>query len=71
MKQLFPPPPPLMMVDTSVQNRRECLEEALAMREPIVQTHQNPFVAPTSYVDNVAIRDQFLKPMNTTQGMHR
>ena len=28
----------------------------------------NPFLGQTNYADDIAIRDQFLKPINTTQG---
>ena len=28
----------------------------------------NPFLGQTNYVDDISIRDQYLKPINTTQG---
>ena len=31
----------------------------------------NPFLGETNYVNDISIRDQFLKPVNTTQGETR
>ena len=47
-------------------NKREELGNKLAGREMIQQIGFNPFLGQTNYVDDISIRDQFLKPMNTT-----
>lgn len=49
-----------------VSNKREELGNKLAGREMIQQIGFNPFLGQTNYVDDISIRDQFLKPMNTT-----
>ena len=51
-----------------VSNKREELGDKLANREMIQQIGFNPFLGQTNYVDDISIRDQFLKPINTTQG---
>lgn len=51
-----------------VSNKREELGDKLANREMIQQIGFNPFLSQTNYVDDITIRDQFLKPVNTTQG---
>lgn len=50
-----------------VSNKREELGNKLAGREMIQQIGFNPFLGQTNYVDDICIRDQFLKPINTTQ----
>jgi hypothetical protein len=50
-----------------VSNKREELGDKLANREMIQQIGFNPFLGQTNYVDDISIRDQFLKPMNTKQ----
>jgi hypothetical protein len=47
-------------------NKREELGNKLAGREMIQQIGFNPFLGQTNYIDDISIRDQFLKPMNTT-----
>lgn len=51
-----------------VSNKREELGDKLANREMIQQIGFNPFLGQSSYVDDISIRDQFLKPVNTSQG---
>lgn len=50
-----------------VSNKREELGNKLASRDMIHQIGVNPFLGQTNYVDDISIRDQFLKPINTTQ----
>ena len=52
-----------------VSNKREELGDKLANREMVQQIGFNPFLGQTNYVDDISIRDQFLKPANTTQGV--
>lgn len=49
-------------------NKREELGDKLANRDMIQQIGFNPFLGQTNYVDDISVRDQFLKPINTTQG---
>ena len=51
-----------------VSNKREEIGDKLANREMIQQIGFNPFLGQTNYVDDISIRDQYLKPVNTTQG---
>lgn len=53
-------------VGFKVSNKREELGNKLAGREMIQQIGFNPFLGQTNYVDDISIRDQFLKPINTT-----
>ena len=48
-------------------NKREELGDKLANREMIQQIGFNPFLGQTNYVDDISIRDQFMKPLNTSQ----
>jgi hypothetical protein len=48
-------------------NKREELDFKIADRELVQQRGFNPFMDENNYVNDVTIRDQFLKPMNTTQ----
>jgi len=51
-----------------VSNKREDLDLKIADRELVQQIGGNPFLSDTNYVDDIATRDNFLKPVNTTQG---
>lgn len=51
-----------------VSNKREELGDKLASRDMVQQIGFNPFLGNTNYVDDISIRDQYLKPVNTTQG---
>ena len=46
-------------------------ENGIANRELVQQIGFNPFLGESSYADDIAIRDQYLKPQNTTQGLMR
>jgi hypothetical protein len=48
-------------------NKREELDFKIADRDLVQQRGFNPFMDENNYVNDVTIRDQFLKPMNTTQ----
>ena len=48
-------------------NKREDLDTKIADRQLVQQRGYNPFLSQSNYADDVAIRDQFLKPINTTQ----
>ncbi len=54
-----------------VSNKREELGDKLASRDMVQQIGFNPFLGSTNYVDDISIRDQYLKPVNTTQGEMR
>ena len=51
-----------------VSNKREDLDYKMADRELVQQRGNNPFLSETNYINDIGIRDQFLKPVNTTQG---
>jgi hypothetical protein len=54
-----------------VSNKREELDTKIAGRDMVQQIGFNPFLGESSYVNDISIRDQFLKPVNTTQGENR
>jgi hypothetical protein len=47
------------------ETRRENIDSKISDREMIAQRGFNPFLQ-TSYVNDVVVRDMFLKPVNTT-----
>jgi len=49
-----------------VSNKREDLDMKIADRQLIQQIGSNPFLSNTNYIDDMNIRDKFLKPINTT-----
>ena len=49
-----------------VSNKREELDTKIADRHLVQQRGFNPFLGDNDYVNDVTVRDQFLKPMNTT-----
>ena len=54
-----------------VSNKREELDSKINERDMVQQIGFNPFLGETNYVNDISIRDQFLKPVNTTQGETR
>jgi len=54
-----------------VSNKREELDSKISDRDLVQQIGFNPFLGETNYVNDISIRDQFLKPVNTTQGENR
>ena len=51
-----------------ITNKKEELGDKLSNRDMIQQIGVNPFLSQSNYIDDVSVRDQFLKPVNTTQG---
>jgi len=54
--------------DFKISNKREELGDKLANRVMIQQIGINPFLCENNYINDISIRDQYLKPVNTTQG---
>jgi hypothetical protein len=54
-----------------VSNKREELDTKIAGRDLVQQIGFNPFLGENSYVNDITVRDMFLKPVNTTQGSSR
>ena len=52
-------------------NMREELDDKMSGREPVQQRGANPFMQQTSYVNDIVVRDMYLKPANTTQGRYK
>ena len=50
-----------------VSNKREELDTKIAGRDMVQQIGFNPFLGQTNYAEDISIRDQYLKPVNTTQ----
>lgn len=48
-----------------VSNKREELDNKIADRHLVQQIGYNPFLGNNDYINDVTIRDQFLKPINT------
>jgi len=58
-------------ISNSNSNMREEIDDKMAGREMILQRGSNPFMQQTSYVNDIVVRDMFLKPINTTQGRNK
>jgi hypothetical protein len=56
---------------TVSSNMREEIDDKMAGRELVLQRGANPFMQQTSYVNDIVVRDMFLKPINTTQGRNK
>jgi hypothetical protein len=54
-----------------VSNKREEIGSKMAGRDMLQQIGFNPFLGQNNYIDDISVRDQFLKPVNTTQGSTR
>ena len=52
--------------DFKSSNKREDLDDKIAKREMIQQIGTNPFLQNTNYLNDMSIRDAYLKPKNTT-----
>jgi len=49
-------------------NKREDLHDKIANRDLVQQIGFNPFLTnQTNYADDISIRDQYLKPLNTSE----
>lgn len=51
-----------------MSNKREDLDLKMADREMIQQIGFNPFLSQSNYADDISASDNFLKPVNTTEG---
>ena len=51
-----------------VSNKREELDTKIAGRQLVQQIGFNPFLGESNYLEDINVRDQYLKPVNTTQG---
>ena len=49
------------------ESKREELDYKIADRELVQQIGFNPFLNNSSYLNDIQVRDQFLKPLNTSQ----
>ena len=49
-----------------VSNKREELDSKISDRQLVQQRGFNPFLSDNNYVNDISVRDQFLKPVNTT-----
>ena len=54
-----------------ISSKREELDTKISDRGLTQQIGFNPFLGENSYINDVGVRDQFLKPINTTQGEMR
>jgi len=50
-----------------VSNKRQELGDKLSSRDMVQQIGFNPFMPNNNYVNDISIRDKYLKPINTSQ----
>jgi hypothetical protein len=48
-------------------SKREALDNKIAGRELVQQRGFNPFLNEGNYVEDISVRDMYLKPINTTE----
>jgi hypothetical protein len=56
------------MLNLGLSNKREDLDFKIAERGPVQQIGNNPFLGQNNYVNDIVVSNNFLKPVNTTQG---
>jgi len=49
-------------------NKREDTDKKLSERQMICQVNMNPYLTNNSYVNDLCVHDQFLKPISTNYG---
>jgi hypothetical protein len=54
------------ILNQTMAHKREQLELKIADRDLVQQCGNNPFMTNNNYVNDIAIRDQYLKPINTS-----
>jgi len=54
-----------------VSSKREDLDMKISHRDMVQQRGFNPFLGENNYVNDISISDQFLKPINTSEGRVR
>jgi hypothetical protein len=52
-------------------NKREDTDKKLSERQMFAQVNMNPYLISNNYVDDIGIRDNFLKPQSTTSDFSR
>ena len=52
--------------DFKISNKREYLDDKISQRELMQQRGSNPFLQNTNYLNDMSVRDTYLKPRNTT-----
>lgn len=50
-----------------VSNKREELDSKISNRQLVQQIGFNPFLNENNYVNDISVRDEFLKPLNTSE----
>ncbi len=54
------------ILNQDMAHKRENLDLKIADRDLVHQCGNNPFMTNNNYVNDIAIRDQYLKPINTS-----
>ena len=49
-------------------NKREDTDKKLSERQMMCQVNMNPYLTNNSYVQDLSVRDQFMKPISTNYG---
>jgi hypothetical protein len=59
------------ILNQQLSNKREDLDFKIAERDPVQQIGGNPFLGQNNYVNDIVVSNNFLKPVNTTQGRNK
>jgi len=56
----------LLLDKSENNNRREEIDDKISNRELLFHRGTNPFLTDSNYAEDISVRDNFLKPINTT-----
>ena len=55
----------LETIEKKEPNKREMCNNRISQREMLIQTNVNPFLTKETYVDNIRVQDNFLRPLDS------
>jgi hypothetical protein len=55
----------LETIEKKEPNKREMCNNRISQRDMLIQTNVNPFLTKETYVDNIRVQDNFLRPLDS------
>jgi len=55
----------LETIEKKEPNKREMCNNRISQRDMLIQTNVNPFLTKETYVDNISVQDNFLRPLDS------
>ena len=50
---------------TEEENKREICNNRISQRDPMIQTKTNPYMIKRNYINDIGVRDHFLRPRDS------